>query len=270
MKLYWMLAVFVAANGAAAEVECLIEPNQTVELRAPVEGLIEAIHVDRGDRVKVGQLLVELDAGVEKAAVELARFRADATGALHAAESRVEFTKQKLARAEGIKRDAISQADKDQARAEQKLAEGELQQALEERRMAGLELRRAEQVSRLKQLRSPIDGIVSERFHHPGEVTEGGRDEQPILELIAVDPLYVEVVLPAGAFGSVAKGQVISLTQTQPNPRELKATVRVIDEEFDAATDTFRVRMVLPNPKGEIVAGGRCSAHIENTPESEP
>lgn len=136
--------------------------------------------------------------------------------------------------------------------------------------MAGLELRRAEQVSRLKQLRSPIDGIVSERFHHPGEVTEGGRDEQPILELIAVDPLYVEAVLPAGAFGSVAKGQVISLTQTQPNPRELKATVRVIDEEFDPATDTFRVRMVLPNPKGEIVAGGRCSAHIENTPESEP
>jgi multidrug efflux pump subunit AcrA (membrane-fusion protein) len=45
-----------------------------VDVRAASEGLIEKIWVDRGDMVKKGQVLVTLDAGVERAATESPHF----------------------------------------------------------------------------------------------------------------------------------------------------------------------------------------------------
>ena len=41
--------------------DCLIEPAQTVELGTPVTGMVEKVLVQRGDRVKRGQVLVGTD-----------------------------------------------------------------------------------------------------------------------------------------------------------------------------------------------------------------
>src|SRR3989344_5590793 len=46
------------------EFDCLIEPNMSVELRSPVDGVIASIAVDRADAVKPGQVLVKLRAEV--------------------------------------------------------------------------------------------------------------------------------------------------------------------------------------------------------------
>ena len=40
--------------------DCIIEARQMVEIRSPVEGLIEKIHVERGDTVKRGDVVVML------------------------------------------------------------------------------------------------------------------------------------------------------------------------------------------------------------------
>ena len=42
----------------------------------------------------------------------------------------------------------------------------------------------------------------------------------------------------------------------------MKATVDVVDPVIDAASDTFRVRLLLPNPRNAIPAGVRCSVHF--------
>ena len=52
-------ALFVAPAARAAVFECLIQPNQVVEIRSPAEGLISKVHVQRGDLVKTGQTLVK-------------------------------------------------------------------------------------------------------------------------------------------------------------------------------------------------------------------
>ena len=65
--------IFVAAGALAAPLgaraapfECLIQPNQIVEIRSPVEGLISKVHVQRGDSAKAGQVLVELESSAER------------------------------------------------------------------------------------------------------------------------------------------------------------------------------------------------------------
>jgi hypothetical protein len=54
---------------------CLIEPNQTVDLGAPVTGLLDQVLVNRADRIVKGQILARLESRAEMAAMELARFK---------------------------------------------------------------------------------------------------------------------------------------------------------------------------------------------------
>src|SRR3954452_4474224 len=58
------------------ELNCLIEPYVTTKLSASVPGLISRVLVNRGDVVRKGQVLAELESQVEQANVALARVRA--------------------------------------------------------------------------------------------------------------------------------------------------------------------------------------------------
>ena len=64
-------------TAAAGTLDCLIEPFVFVTVSTATEGLLESVVVDRGDLVKEGQVLATLDSRVEKAAVAVARARAE-------------------------------------------------------------------------------------------------------------------------------------------------------------------------------------------------
>ena len=51
------------------ELDCVIEPNMTVELSSRADGIIENLLVERGDRVTAGQVVAKLDSRVEAASV---------------------------------------------------------------------------------------------------------------------------------------------------------------------------------------------------------
>ena len=76
------------------------------------------------------------------------------------------------------------------------LAEMQLQEALENKRLAELEFKRTVEVVNRMTICSPINGVVVERFLSPGEYVE----TQPILKLAEIDPLNVEVILPVTRF----------------------------------------------------------------------
>src|SRR5688500_14397810 len=103
------LAPMIAALGAgvsvtagAAEFDCVIEPRQVLELRSPIEGLIERVNVDRGDYVRKGQELAVLNTSVEQVQASIAKHRSQMEGALTAGKSRVEFSTNKARRAEEL------------------------------------------------------------------------------------------------------------------------------------------------------------------------
>lgn len=260
------LSCFLAAlaqPAAAGEFDCIIEPRQVLELRAPIEGLIDRVAVDRGDVVRRGQELAILDSSVDRASAAIARHRSQMEGAIRSSESRVEFSSRKLERAQNLQtQNFVSAQARDEAATEQRLAEAELLDARDNRRLAELELQRQMEIIRLKTIRSPIDGVVVERVLNPGEFAEAGVGRKPILKLAELDVLHVEALLPVNAYGQVKRGMDVLIAPEIPAGARYAAKVTVIDRLVDAASGTFGVRMALPNPKHRLPAGIRCKVAI--------
>ena len=244
-----------AHAGDAEAFDCLIEPAQVVDIGSPVVGLIEKIHVERADLVSEGQLLVELESGAERAAVELARARATMNGAELAREANVKLGLSREARARRLSQNNVLSDDlREEAETTAELARLELKQAHEDREMAALQLAQSEELLRRRSITSPISGVVVERLMAPGERV----DEEPILRIAQISPLRVEVTLPATRFGKVLTGMSASVEPEIPGNQVHIASVAVVDRVIDAASGTFGVRLELPNQNQDIPSGLHC------------
>jgi RND family efflux transporter MFP subunit len=256
-----LAALLLPGQGFAAEFDCVIQPSRTVEVRAASEGLIEKILVDRGDVVKAGQVLVVLDSGVEREAIESARFRSTMRGRILGGESRAEYANAKHSRRENlVEKSFISAQDRDEALAEKRLADAEVITANEDRRLAEIEYRRLSEHLRLRTIKSPVDGIVVDRMLNAGELADNRDLRKPILRLADIGKLHVEVLMPLDAFGKLALGQKV---EVHPEPRvggRYTATVKVIDQVHDAASGTFGVRLEMANSGLKLPAGIKCKA----------
>ena len=245
---------------AADAYDCLIEARQTVDVRSPVEGVIESLKVQRGDTVKKGQLIATLESGPERAALEVARSRATMQGEILSAQAKVDLAKKKWLRADELqKKNFVSANARDEAESEYRLATEQLRAARENQRLAQLDVKRAEQVVEERRIKSPVNGIVEEIMLRPGELMSSNQKD-PIMRLLQVDPLNVELVLPVSQFGKIRRGQHAKVLPEQPVGGEYKARVEVVDRSIDAASGTFGVRLQLPNADGKIPAGVKCRA----------
>lgn len=251
-----------AADAGAASFECLIEPWQVIEIRSPVEGLIEKIAVQRGDPIRKGQLLVELQSAVERSSVESARYRMEMEGRIASARNRLDFANKKLRRSiELSEARFVAPQAKDEAEAEQRLAQSELLDALEARELARIEHRRAKDVLNLRRLQSPIDGVVVDRMLNVGDIAEAGTGRKAILKVAQIDPLRVEVLLPVQAFGQIRPAMIGEVAVEGFSERHA-ATVKLVDRVFDAASGTFGVRLELPNSGRKLPGGLRCQVEF--------
>ena len=258
-----MLAVSIPALSLAEGFECLMEPSQVVELRASVEGEIVAVHVQRGDVLRKGQVLVELQSAAEKVAVELAGYRAKMEGQVEMARTRLDFANKKLTRVMDLEQNNfVSPQARDEADAERALAASELLAAIESRELAELEFRRAQEQLALRTLSSPFAGVVVDRLLNPGDLAEAGTGRKPILEIAQIDPLKVDVVVPAALYGRITVGQSATVLSAVSGA-EYQAKVKIVDRVIDAASDTFVVRLDLPNPQLRLPVGSRCTAEFE-------
>ena len=259
--LFFLSACAVSLSAAAAPpaLRCVIEPDQVTEIGSAVIGVVESIHVERGDFVRQGQLLAQLRANVERASVSAAQVRAQADADIQAAAANYEFQRQKLARTEELmmKRFVSAQA-LDQVRAETAVAEQKLEQAKEQRRAAREDLSLAHAQLGMRAIRAPFSGIVADRFVNVGERVE----VKPMFRLAKIDPLRVEIIAPAALFGSIRKGMPAQVVPDLPNAPQLDAKVVLVDKLIDAASNTFRVRAELPNAKGSVPSGLRCRAEV--------
>jgi RND family efflux transporter MFP subunit len=250
--------------------ECLIEPNQTVEIRSSTEGVIEKIFVKRGGRVKAGQTLVQLESSVEASSVELARYRSNVSGRLASAESRLEYAGQKLQRLQELQaKNFVAAQARDEADAEKRITEAEFIEAKENLEVAKLEHRQAVSILNRRTLRSPFDGVVMERMQNPGDLAESGTGRKPILKLAQVEPLRVEVVLPIEAYGKLTLKSAAEVTPEVIGGK-YSATVSVIDGVFDSASGTFGVRLALPNKSSALPAGIRCQVSFPSLDNIKP
>jgi RND family efflux transporter MFP subunit len=242
--------------------ECLIQPAEVIELRSPVLGLIQTITVQRGDNVRKGQLLVELESSAERSAMAMSEYRMKMAGRLKAATQRAENSAKKLDRAqELVKQSFVATQARDDALAEARVAEADLEDARENQELAKLDYRHAADLVSQRTLRSPFDGVVMDRLLNPGDLTQYGTDSKAILKLARIDPMRVEVVLPLAYYGKLRAGMTGRVVP-ETLGGEYQGVVTVVDRVFDAASGTFRVRLDLPNRQGNVPGGLRCQVEF--------
>lgn len=155
----------------------LIVAATTIEVKSRASGLVQAIHATAGDRVRQGQVLLEVDPARSRLNEEEMRNEVEnARSQVRLAEEsidpdRVALADRKLARArelskEGLTtREAIEQAEYDFAAAERTLRNQRQQLEAAQRRLetALTRWRRSEIESTFTTIRSPIDGVVLSR-----------------------------------------------------------------------------------------------------------
>jgi membrane fusion protein, multidrug efflux system len=126
---------------------------------------------------------------------------------------------------------------------------------------------------RQRTMLSPIFGVVVERARSPGEFIY---QENHVLVLAQLDPLYVEVSLPVVMYPELVEGMSALVFPEAPFEQPVEATVSVIDRVVDAASATFGVRLELANPQLEVAGGLRCRVMFGlgraevSWPEAEP
>ena len=239
---------------------CLIEPRQVLKLAAPVQGVVASVKVDRGDRVRKGELVAQLDSEVEEANVTIARLRASNDTEVAAGQAKLDYLKRKEARKSALSNNSFgSQAELDEAKSDVRVAEAQLRENVMNQSQAKLEAIRAVALLHQRQIFSPVDGIVTERVLGDGEFVN---DQAHILTIAQMDPLRVETYLPALVYGHIKAGDVATVMPEAPIGGEYQAKIVVVDQVFDAASNTIGVRLELPNPGLRLPAGVHCRVRI--------
>ena len=233
----------------------------TVELSSPVPGVIESILVDRSDAVTRDQVLASLMADVEQEKYNMALAKAQYQGDLKSGKVNLKLSEKESQRAtELYKERAIPLNEKEHADAKLELARYELDKAIHESEVFELELKEARANLELRQIRSPIDGVVVDRYMMPGEFV----DNKPVLKVAQLNPLRVEVISQVANFGKIKPGMHAYVIPEFGEYDKLVAEVVVVDKVIDAASGTFGVRLMLKNEDNSVPGGLKCRLQFLN------
>jgi HlyD family secretion protein len=273
-----------------------IEPLAKVDVKSKASGIVEKIFADYGDRVKQGQVLVELDK--EQLQAQVAEARANLQAAEAAVQSAqatfernvvdaqgpdVPFLKstaersRKLA-AEGLISTAVlDDAEKayqmalnKQLSAQRNVAVSRAEVARAKAQVAQMQaaLDNSEEDLRNSTIVSPMDGLVLSRDVEVGDAVSSililGSQATNIMTLGDVSEVYVKGKVDEADISKVFLGQPARISVESLKEKKFMGKVTKISPlgvEKDNVT-TFEVRVSIQNPTGELKANMSANAEI--------
>jgi RND family efflux transporter MFP subunit len=209
---------------------------------AKVAGYLKRIAVDKGDRVKAGAILAELESPELDQQVRNAR----ATYEL----KRVTNGRFEALRREGV----VAQQEADQAQSDFLQARATLQQL--------------EATQQYERITADADGVVTARYVDPGTLipqsTTGSLGaNMPIVAMATLDPLRVYLEIPQADAPFVRDGDHAVVTVTEYPGRAFEGAVTRHPQALTAATRTMLVEVDLPNPDAALLPGMYAQVAID-------
>jgi RND family efflux transporter MFP subunit len=219
-----------------------------IETFSRVTGYVTAFTLDRGDRVRKGQIVARIDVPempgqLEHARAVVASAEADLAGR-QAHDRRLRAAASASAEAVAVMQLEESAAALDEARGRLTAAQAEL--------------RRLEALDRDATVLAPFDGIVTNRFVDPGALVEAGtsgKSHVPLVTLDAVDTIRVFVDVPEPNVSAVRAGTTVRLEARAVRGRTFERRVSRVSSSLDLATRTMRVEIDLPNRDHAVMPG---------------
>jgi RND family efflux transporter MFP subunit len=257
-----------------------------VTISSEADGKVRRILADLGDRVKAGQVLIELDSEKQQYTYEqqqaalarsLAQYGAtdpkelpeiERTPEARRANAELVQATQAFDRATELhKRTLISQQALDDARAALQSARSRYDAALQ----SGKDLRASIQASeatmkladrqlRDTQIRAPFDGYVEKRLVNMGELVKA---QMPVMAIVRLDPLKVIAEIPERMTPWIADGRPVELRVDAYQNRTFTGTVTRISPAVNASTRAFPFEARVSNADAALKPGTFARVHLE-------
>jgi RND family efflux transporter MFP subunit len=253
---------YAQTGGAdSSQLNCRIEPSMVVEVSSPVAGVISDVFVDKNSQVTKGAVLARLSAGLESATADLRRMQAELNSDVDAQRLAFDFSQRTFDRVTNLyEKKVASSAELDKVKTERSIAAQQLQQAQDRKHQADLEYKRALADLERRTIVSPISGIVVERYKQPGEHI----DFEPVLKIAHLDPLKVEVYAPISLYGQIKQGMKANVVpELGAASRTYIADVILVDQVIDGPSNTFGIRLSIPNPDNRLPSGLKCKVSFQ-------
>ncbi len=203
-----------------------MEAVHGVMVSADLPGSVAKINFDSGKAVREGEVLVELDTREERAQ-------------LTALEAQRDLAKINYGRMqELVKEGVISRLEYDQATAQQKQTEanvGAIRATIER-----------------KTIRAPFSGTLGIRKINLGQYLSAGT---AVVQLQALNPIYVNFGLPQQALGQVRVGRSLKVTSEDLPGKTFTGKVTALDSVVDETTRNVQIQATLANPEGKLQPG---------------
>ena len=199
-----------------------LRSRQNVMLRPEVAGRVLTLGFTDGNRVRAGQLLVQLDDTLQRAEVQQSLAQVSIASANHKRNQDL------------VAQNFVAQRVLDESGASLQVAQAQL----------------ALSCARLDRMRiiAPFSGTVGIRNVNIGDYVKDGAD---LINLEDIGTLYVDFRLPERNQGKVVAGQVVELDIDAMPGRMFKAKVEAVDPLIDANGRSIGVRAVMANTAGE-------------------
>ncbi|QGJ72420.1 HlyD family efflux transporter periplasmic adaptor subunit [Planctomycetales bacterium 10988] len=246
---------------------------EEVNIPAREAGVLTELNVKEGDLVQAGdrlgriddsQVIVQLKAS--EADLVLAEEQAQNTVPIEVAEKGFKVATAEYQRGlEAIEkyRKSISETEIDRLKFTMERAELEIEQAKHEKRQAELnvnikkvEIEAAKIAIERRQIVSPVEGMVVERFVQQGEWVNPGR-ENPVCRILRLDRLRVEGFLNAQQYGSDVLGKPVRLITNLPGKpeTEFEGEIVFVSPEVEPVTGQFRIWAEINNESLQLRPG---------------
>jgi membrane fusion protein (multidrug efflux system) len=199
---------------------------QGAVIAAELGGVVAQINFQNGSEAKKGEVLVKLDASSEEAQ-------------LHTTEADLELARANLERTRDLAaRKVVSKQELDAAQS----AFGQKQGAVDNMRAFITK----------KQVRAPFDGQLGIRQVNVGQSIDA---RQPVVQLTALDPVYVDFALPQQNLPQLATGFETHVRTDSIPGREFKGKLTALNSMVDTVTRNVTVQATLENPDHALKPG---------------
>ncbi|UMY60194.1 efflux RND transporter periplasmic adaptor subunit [Pseudomonas sp. LS.1a] len=230
-----------------------LQPRRYVDVGAQASGQIHTLHVEVGDTVRKGQLLVEIDPSTQQARLDAGRYSIDNLKA-QLAEQRAQFqlARQQLKRqrdlaAAGATRDEDVQT----AAAQLKVTQARIDMFQAQIHQAQASLRSDEAELGYTRIYAPMDGTVVAVDAREGQTLNAQQQTPLILRIAKLSPMTVWAQVSEADIGKVTPGMTAYFTTLAGGKRRWTSTVR-------------QVLPIPPKPLEQASQGGGSPASVNN------
>jgi membrane fusion protein (multidrug efflux system) len=220
-----------------------IKPYQEATLYAKVPGYLKTISVDKGDPVKEGALLAEIE--VPELIADRARFRAEVEVA------GIDY--KRLSESQKKAPDLVVPQTVDDARGRLEIARANLE--------------RTETLLAYAKISAPFSGIITRRLVDPGAfipaATSGSAAQNAALVTLSdFARVRLQVAVPEAEASLVAVDQPVKLSVDGLPGKTFEGKVTRFSYALDEASKTMLTEIELPNPKFELRPGMYATVKI--------